>query len=412
MRSEPPTGDELTRMLVSMKRKVLDQVANEPASAARSRSTHRMIGLGVGVTLLLGVGAGAAFALGIVPSSGDPVAGTTAPAASTAPVDTPTPTPSLEYDVTAGQPASRYGVDCATMIDDALVSALFATSLEPVDPIVSASGVGISIPRDTFTLAVGGTVCEWSNDVPIGTFVGLEPKYVGVHISVVPRPAAGWSEKAARFGHPRDEGMCPEYSYSCWATAVVGDSWVAIEANGIASAGVDQTAWQEFADAVMAAVADAGPAEPAAFTEQTSAPSLDACEALVPLDRARSITATPDADARGLYGGGNWSEWGEARLVHGDVACSWAVEDLSVARIDSITDGRWAYERMLLAGTTSPVELPGLPSGDTAVIRCDVRAESNCAVDLTIGLDWYNVSANDRDNAIAMAEELLARRTE
>lgn len=69
MRSDPPTGDELTRLLVSMKRNILEQVAREAAAASRKRSTHRVIGLSLGVVLLAGAGAGAAFALGVVPTS-------------------------------------------------------------------------------------------------------------------------------------------------------------------------------------------------------------------------------------------------------------------------------------------------------------------------------------------------------
>ena len=99
MKSEPPTGDELTRLLVSMKRNVLEQVAQEPAPAKRM-STRRMLGLGLGVTALFGIGAGAAFALGVITAPQEDAATSTTDAPSSPPAPS-------EYAVTAGQPASR-----------------------------------------------------------------------------------------------------------------------------------------------------------------------------------------------------------------------------------------------------------------------------------------------------------------
>ena len=53
---EPPTGDELTRLLGSMKRNVLERVAQAPAPSKR-KSVRHIFGLGLGVAALLGVGA-------------------------------------------------------------------------------------------------------------------------------------------------------------------------------------------------------------------------------------------------------------------------------------------------------------------------------------------------------------------
>ena len=412
MRSEPPTGDELTRLLVSMKRNVLEQVAHEPQPqpAKRSRSTHRIIGLGVGVTLLLGVGAGAAFALGIVPTANDqamaPVATRTAtPVPNSTATPTPTPPPPTDYIVEPGQPASRYSFDCETLVDPALVSDLFTTAVEPVDPIVTASGVGIAIPRVTSILSVGGTVCEWSNGEAMNSQYGSEPEYVGVTISVLPQPAAGWSERAVRYGMPAAWSSC--YERGCTGGAGVGASWVALDAEGGEPTALNPAAWQPLLDAVLESVSAAGPAGPPPSTEATSPPALSTCEALLPLELVQSITSSPDAHVR-LLGGGGWSEWAEAQLYADDIGCSWAVEDSAVASIDWVRGGRWAYDRMLLAGTASPIELVGLNPRDAAVIRCFEEYGGWCGVDLTVGRDWYNVSAPSRDVAVAVAEALLA----
>lgn len=401
MKSEPPTGDELTRLLVSMKRNVLEQVAQEPAPAKRM-STRRMLGLGLGVTALFGIGAGAAFALGVITAPQEDSATSTTTDAPSAPPAAP---PS-EYAVTAGQPASRYGLDCATLVDPALVSGLFTTEVAPVDPILSESGVGIAIPRRSAILAVGGSVCEWSNGVPMNDQYGVGPDYVGVTISVVPRATAGWSENATMHGMPAEESQCDEMM--CWASSAVGDAWVTVSAFGGGDLAADLSGWQSLVDAAVGAVSAAGPAAAPTMPERLTMPGSEDCDAVIPVDEVRSITATPDAQA--MVGAGGWSEWAEARL-HADAwGCGWGVDDSGqVARVDWLPQGRWAYLRMLQAGTSTPIELAGLASGDVASVRCDDRFGTTCAVDLAVGRDWYNVTANDEATAVALAEALLAR---
>ena len=84
------------------------------------------------------------------------------------------------------------------------------------------------------------------------------------------------------------------------------------------------------------------------------------CDAVIPLDQVRSITATPEAQA--MVGSGGWSEWAEARLQADAWGCGWGVDDLSqAARVDWLHQGRWAYLRMLHAGTSTPIHSPGSP---------------------------------------------------
>lgn len=413
MRSEPPTGDELTRLLVSAKRNVLEQVAQEPAPKKRSTVADRVIGLVLGVALLLGVGAGAAFALGVIPPLGSaPLATTPSPTAASAPTSSPTPpptppTPPTEYSVIPGQPASRYGLTCEMLIDASVVSDFFITDVAPADPIVSASGVGIAIPRRTSVLSEGGTVCEWSNGLPYNDQYGHDLDYVGVTVTVVPQPTAGWSERAVAFGMPSDFSSC--HDFGCTANAALGDAWVAVEAVGDPSE-VDASGWQQLVDAVVASVAAAGPAAPAVAPQHVSMPRREDCEGVIPLDAVRSITASPDAQAyRGIAGG--WSEWAEARLHADNIGCKWSIdgEESSVAKVDWVRDGRWAFERMLLAGTAESLELDGLSPNDAAALRCDVDFGATCAVDLRLGQDWFNVVANDRATAIALAEAAVVQ---
>ena len=363
------------------------------------------------MVLLLGVGTGAAFALGVVPFGGEPgaapVATSTATQAAT-PSPTPTPTPS-EYVVEPGQPASRYGLDCATLIDDTVATGLFTTEVGIVDPIASASTIGINIPRPTSILSEGGTVCEWSNGAGYNSQYGSNPAYVGVTVSILPRPAEGWSGKAMNYELPRDERGCGETA--CSAIAAVNDAWVAIEVSVGEPGAVDPSGWDPFVDAVIAAVSAAGPAAGPSAPERTGAPFPDECDAIIPLDAVRTITADPEVESRGP-GGGGWSEWAEARLHAENVPCSWGRPDLEewVAYVEFIREGRWAFERMLLAGTADPVALEGLRPDDEATVRCDDVTVTRCAVDLRIGQDWFSVTGADRAMSIALAEAMLAQR--
>ncbi|MEV1129274.1 hypothetical protein [Agromyces sp. NPDC049794] len=418
MRSEPPTGDELTRMLVSMKRNVLEQVGNEPATAKRLSRTDRIVGGVLAGALLAGVAAGAAFVFGLAPLgqySMDPAA-TTSPKPVTSPSPTPTPTPTpppTEEPAAPGMPESRYGLTCESLVDPALVSDLFTTDVAPADPIVTASGVGIAVPRITSIFSVGGTVCEWSNGVAENDQYGWEPEYVGVTVSIVPQPVAGWSERATQYGMPDDRSRCDvpagDGPVLCAGSQVVGDAWLTVVAHGEPSV-IDQPSWQPFYDAILEAVNAAGPAAAPTAPEQVGTPPAEDCEAVLPLDTVRSITGAPDAEPQ-RAGGGGWSAWAEARQTAGDVGCLWSILDAdTAASVDWVNDGRWAFERMLQAGTTSPVELAGLSADDAAVLRCNVDPYGDsCAIDLGVGNDWYNVAGTDRDSAIALAEAVLAQ---
>ena len=202
---------------------------------------------------------------------------------------------------------------------------------------------------------------------------------------------------------PAEESQCGDTW--CWASSAVGDAWVTISAYG--GGQLAPSGWQPIVDATVAAVGAAGPAAAATIPERMTLPASEDCDAVIPVDQVRSITGTPDAQA--MTGSGGWSEWVEARLQPDAWGCGWGVDDLSrAARVDWLHQGRWAYRRMLQAGTSTPIELAGLASGDRAsVVRRTFG--TTCAVDLAVGRDWYNVTANDQATAIELAETVLGR---
>jgi len=96
MNTEPPTGDDLHRMLVTMKQSVLDRAEDRtPAPRRRGRRT----GIIIGVIALLGLGAtSGGVALGMIPQPF---------AAAPAPVSTPSPTEPAEPSTPAAAPVEE-----------------------------------------------------------------------------------------------------------------------------------------------------------------------------------------------------------------------------------------------------------------------------------------------------------------
>ncbi|WP_156891595.1 hypothetical protein [Agromyces subbeticus] len=381
----------------------------------RATLTDRVIAIAIGVALLLGIGTGAAFAFGVLPPLAPPPVATSAATPTPTPTPTPTatptptPTPPPAPVVEAGPPPSRYGLECGSLVAESMAADLFNTEVGSVDPIVSASGVGVAIPRPTSVLSLGGTLCGWSNGVPYNPQYGSRPEYAGVTVLIVPRPAEGWTQKAVAYGMPRDESGCRETA--CTASAAVGDAWVEVEAIFWEPNSMNPSAWQPFVDSIIEAMSAIDSATELVVPERASSPFPLDCDAAIPLGTVQSLTATPDADWGDYTGSsGGWSLWAEARVHADNVGCRWgsAQSDGTVAGLAGIENGRWAYERMVQAGTSVPVELAGLRPEDEASIRCAPEF-SRCAVDLRIGPDWFNIDAKDEATAIALAEAALAQ---
>lgn len=131
MNTEPPTGDDLEQMLVSMKRTVLTRAA-EPRSQPRRRG--RRAGIVIGVIAVLGIGAtSGGVALGMIPQpfaaapapnpSATAVEPSGTPSESSAPVvERPTVTP------TATPAAGVVPADCRAVVPAADYDRLFGTT--------------------------------------------------------------------------------------------------------------------------------------------------------------------------------------------------------------------------------------------------------------------------------------------
>jgi len=146
MNSEPPTGDELARLLVTMKQNVLERTTESPR-----RKRHRNLGLGLGLAALLAIGGGSgALALGMLPSPFP----ASAPAT---PTSTPTPTPTATRTATPRPtptvapvlvPQPALPIDCATLASGVRMDLFIPSAvqgrvdlLNPIDASLVEAGV-------------------------------------------------------------------------------------------------------------------------------------------------------------------------------------------------------------------------------------------------------------------------------
>lgn len=172
MDTEPPTGDELTQMLVSMKRQVL--VAAPPRPVARRRRIGRT-GIAIGVVALLGLGAASgAVALGMVPA---PFTAAPAPA----PTPTPLPTASSEPSSAAVTPSFRptpssspTPTRAAYVADDATTWTISGSEMGPV-------AVGGQTAAETDDLDAAFSPLPGTGCTPEGVWGGPD----GVQVQVV-----------------------------------------------------------------------------------------------------------------------------------------------------------------------------------------------------------------------------------
>jgi hypothetical protein len=172
MNSEPPTGDELASMLVTMKQNVLERTTESPR-----RKRNRNLGLGLGLAALLAIGGGSgALALGMLPSPFQAAAPAT-------PTNTPTPTPTVTPTATPRPtptvapvlaPVPSVPIDCATLASGVRMD-LFIPSPEQGAP-------DLLVPYEAAVLEQGALTCSW---------VSAEQPYSNVRISVSSDRATG-----------------------------------------------------------------------------------------------------------------------------------------------------------------------------------------------------------------------------
>jgi hypothetical protein len=333
-------------------------------------------------------------------------AGSAAPSESTEPAaPTPAETSSADPEPEAGtQPASRYPLTCDDLVPAQAIADMFDVALEPVDPLVTAGGAGISVPRMTSILSIGGLACEWSNGEPANSQYGANPAYAGVLVTVLPPQDAGWSAGATDAGMPSPGDSCG--ATNCTITRVGSSgAWIELSASAGPSTILPPGA-AAVADAAATAVDSAGPPAPATAVD-ASIPAD--CETLVPTSAVETLTGTSGLVA--VTAAGGWSDWAEARSIAGDTGCMWQPSgaDENIAAAAWVRGGLWAFERIEAGGALvpAPSEL-AIVGADRAVLRCDATY-AVCGVDLLVGSDWLQVTAPIEEHAVSVATEVASR---
>ncbi|MDN3477223.1 hypothetical protein [Curtobacterium sp. APC 4022] len=189
MNTEPPTGDDLQRMLVSMKQNVLEHAEERHPRPRRHRS--RIV---IATIALLALGtAGGAVALAVVPQvqqAAPAPSWTTEPSvpastpASAPVVDTPAPKPSAS---SAAAP-SRYPTDCRALYSDADRERLFGRTPLTQSP---AHPDGTTVPTPSTMPYAGGTwtASEWLDCV----WADPRADVSGIHVTIGSASAAALS---------------------------------------------------------------------------------------------------------------------------------------------------------------------------------------------------------------------------
>lgn len=308
--------------------------------------------------------------------------------------------PSPEPPPGSVQPASRYDLTCDELVPPSAVSDMFDIALEPSDPLVTAAAAGISVPRMTSVLSIGGLACSWTNGAAYNSQFGSNPAYTGVLVTVVPPQDSGWSQRATQAGMPAPGGACD--ADVCTMTRVASGAWIAIEGEA-GSASIMPAGADAVANAAVAAVDSASPPA-AAANVPTVIP--DECEALLPTARVEAVTGVTGLISHDQ--GGGWSEWAEAGWIAADLGCAWTPPDAeeSVVRTQWVRGGAWAWDRIEAGGAVVPAPTELVVDGaERAMLRCD-RTRGTCGVDLLVGPDWIQVSAPSEAWAVGAAEEI------
>ena len=419
MDAEPPVGDDLNRMLVSMKQEVLQRAAQEPPAKPRPWA-RRHLGLTLGLVALLGLG-GATGALALVlpsPFEASAPATTAPPEPSAAPEATPSPT---SRPVTpAPRPASPPAVpiDCATL----------ASRLDLSDFVLDAAPVpqgsgdpqddGIS-QRQAALRQVGAVDCHFAEDAE-----PYRDRQVTTRISPAVERGREWISglRASGLGDLGVDGVsaytCSTGTYpQCNTSSVSGDWWIETSVSGYddgsGSLAGDPAAQARLVEAVRAVLADTSPAAPWSVPETIW--STGGC------------AAVSSADVAGLRGDDRLRlaesqtqppETGIDRTQVAGYSCDWLLPQVEYQEGDTfgvylrvLPGAGWAVEDGSVSGT--PVAVAGATAARYACVSLEGQS---CWVDASTGGSWvtvmtdYDTSPEHQALVVRLAEEIIAAR--
>jgi hypothetical protein len=430
MNTEPPTGDDLTRMLVSMKKNVLER-----ATDTTRRRPGRRFGIAFGLVALIGLGsAGGAVAMGFVPSpfeglaQPEPTAVVSTPPAPT-PTATPTPEPSAAPSTqpVGGTPEPYLPIDCATLATESSLTSLLRA------PELTIGQNTVTSPEVAIDRQSGIEACDWTSL--------SDTAYASLNItSTLGGPSAADAVAAERAAGAVDLGVGDESTqtceegFGCRGTFVVGDFWFEYLYQQSTPIGDDTKA---LLTAHLNRVADVvEPLEPrlpwAATDEAARWARTGDCSTIAlatPLSTLFSDPTIDDGPSATDYGSDTPLQ---ASARDSYYSCAWSIpeeppagETPSFSRplTVSIAGGaRWGFEAhkeytasALAPGEGADVTPVTVAGAEEAVVTC-FEQSITCNLDVLVDDSWIRVYYNgqrtsgDKPVLIAVAESIIAAR--
>ncbi|MBF4600629.1 hypothetical protein ITJ55_07385 [Frigoribacterium sp. VKM Ac-1396] len=413
MNSEPPTGDELARLLVTMKQNVLERTTESPR-----RKRHRNLGLGLGLAALLAIGGGSgALALGMLPSPFP----ASAPAA---PTSTPTPTPTATRTATPRPtptvapvlvPQPALPIDCATLASGVRMDLFIPSAVQ--------GRVDLLNPIDASLVEAGVRSCEWGS--------GEQPYSIGT-VKVSPDRERGLGAVGAMLASGARQGGAGEASamtctaQGCEATVVSGTWWLEFFTFDVDATDETVSVETRAANASAALSSMAGQLDGVSPARGWTRPasswsSVDACSALAPAVPLADVLQSP-----GLEGPRELQvEYPSAitRAADRTVQCDWYAAPSEGATNPPITGvtamvssgSGWAVDQVdsMAQLERSPVTVAG---ADEAEYVCVYGEGSSCFVNVLTDDSWLQVGAGNvygeslEGQLVAVAEAIVATR--
>jgi hypothetical protein len=430
MNTEPPTGDDLTRMLVSMKKNVLER-----ATDTTRRRPGRRFGIAFGLVALIGLGsAGGAVAMGFVPSpfeglaQPEPTAVVSTPPAPT-PTATPTPEPSAAPSTQpiGGTPEPYLPIDCATLATESSLTSLLRAPEPPFDPDTVFS------PQIANDLQAGMDSCYWDSS--------SETDYASLTVtSTLGGPSADDAVAAERAAGAIDLGVGDESTQTCEeglgcrGTFLVGDFWIEYLYQQSAPISDDTRA---LLTAHLNRVADVvEPLEPRLPWVASDAAARWArtgdCSTIALTTPLSTLFADPTIDDTPSATDDRADTPLQAAARDSYYSCEWSIpeeppagETASFSRpltVSIAAGARWGFEahKGYAASTLSPGEganvTPVTVAGaDEAMVTC-FEQSITCNLDVLVDDSWMRVYYNgqrtsgDKPVLIAVAESIIAAR--
>lgn len=406
MRTEPPNGEEMDRLLTEMKRNVLHETRRTPP-ANRAR-IDRVVGAVVAAVLLLGAGsAGAAFAFGILPTS--PVsddASTVADPASEPPASEP---PARSFPVATAPPdpgpTPRIGSTCDDLIHTGGLLAFMGDAgnpaVGPVGQIADPSGSVMTAADRAAAEQLGALTCTWSN--------GVDPMLDSTHrqavfLSVLPegfdeavRYVETYRSADPTYGPNVHGPRCVAASGHCELFGIIGSTWIELHADGIVSAGMSdeqlRSAFLEITDPLVESLSAVSISDRWVPTSPSPSAASD-CATLAPTESIAPLTGVPELIVGEWWDGPKVGQYHYAKGQVGAHRCAlqFPMSDATLGSIGILPNGAWAVERYSGGWATAGGQEVALPpaSEGTALLRCG-DAKADCRLDFTVGSDWVSI---------------------